>query len=121
VNLSRAVAADAGSHRYKQQAHDDRRQHQDLQRGLPVEKPEQEAGRQRRQHVGADTAANGVYTERLRPSTRHFLDQHPGRHRMPGGVAHDGNGEQQGNAPEAGRQGGGEIADRDPPESQQHQ
>ena len=59
--------------------------------------------------------------ERLGAAAGHLLGQHAGGDRVPGRVAHAGHRQQQGEAPESGREGSRQIADRHPPEGQRQQ
>jgi len=121
ADFTGAVAADTLCDRNKQDTHDQGRQGENLQRRLPIEKSQQESTAERGNHLGADTAADRMDTEHLCAPRRHLLDQHPGCNGVPESIAHNGEGEQQGDTPEPGRERGAQVADRDPPEAQQHQ
>ena len=113
--------ANPSDHGDEQHPHDERGQHRDLQHRTPVEPQQQKPHRQGGNRFGPDGPAHGMDAERPRLAVRHLLGQHPGGDGMPGGVAHDRNGEQNDEPPVPGRQRGNEVADRDPPERHQEQ
>ena len=102
------------------QPHQQRRNGGEHDRRAPVDKAQQKPGSERRQHLG-QRAADRVNAERVSTAARHALGEHAGRDRVPRRVADIGQREQQGEAPELGRQRRDEIADRDPPDRRQQQ
>ena len=113
--------ANPSDHGDEQHPHDECGQHRDLQHRTPVEPHQQKPHRQGGNRLGPDGPAHGMDAERPRLAIRHLLGQHSGGDGMPGGVAQDGNREQNDEPPVTWRQGGDEVADRHPPEGHQEQ